>query len=106
MALNQMFKGSSPPHSMPLMPLGVDSSDYTTGSNGKPPLSRTFGTDIDWPEGKNLGTAQGEKIAFAQGPGFTWWVTGSNGDIHCVPQGDLMLGEKSQQFHVHMCICI
>ncbi|GAB0205331.1 hypothetical protein GRJ2_002998700 [Grus japonensis] len=35
-------------------------------------------------------------IAFAQGPGCTWWVMRKDGEIRCVPQGDLILGENSQ----------
>ncbi len=35
-------------------------------------------------------------IAFAQGPGCTWWVMQEDGKVRCVPQGDLILGEKSQ----------
>ena len=35
-------------------------------------------------------------IAFAQGPGYTWWVMQEDGEIRCVPQGDLILGENSQ----------
>ena len=34
--------------------------------------------------------------AFAQGPRCTWWVMQKDGDILCVPQGDLILGENSQ----------
>ena len=33
---------------------------------------------------------------FAQGPGCTWWVMQKNGDVHCVPQGNLMMGERNQ----------
>ena len=33
---------------------------------------------------------------FAQGPGCTWWVMDKNGNVQCVPQGNLMLGECSQ----------
>ena len=33
---------------------------------------------------------------FAQGPGSTWWVMQENGDVQCVPQGNLMLRECSQ----------
>ena len=33
-------------------------------------------------------------IVFAQGPGYTWWVMQKDGDIKCVPQGDLTLGEN------------
>jgi len=33
-------------------------------------------------------------IVFAQGPGYTWWVMQKNGDIKCVPQGDLTLREN------------
>ncbi|KAK4811029.1 hypothetical protein QYF61_015733 [Mycteria americana] len=32
-------------------------------------------------------------IAFAQGPGCTWWVMRKDGEVRCVPQGDLILGE-------------
>ena len=35
-------------------------------------------------------------IAFARGPGYTWWVMREDGEIQCVPQGDLILGENSQ----------
>uniref|UniRef100_A0A493TT96 Uncharacterized protein n=1 Tax=Anas platyrhynchos platyrhynchos TaxID=8840 RepID=A0A493TT96_ANAPP len=34
-------------------------------------------------------------IVFAQGPGYTWWVMQKNGEVRCVPQGDLILGENS-----------
>ncbi|GAB0183648.1 hypothetical protein GRJ2_000830100 [Grus japonensis] len=34
--------------------------------------------------------------AFAQGPGCTWWVMRKDGEVRCVPQGDLILGENSQ----------
>ena len=33
---------------------------------------------------------------FAQGPGSTWWVMQKNGDVQCVPQGNLMLEECIQ----------
>ena len=33
---------------------------------------------------------------FAQGPGCTWWVMQKDGDVQCVPQGNLTLGECSQ----------
>ena len=33
---------------------------------------------------------------FAQGPESTWWVMQKDGDVQCVPQGNLMLGECSQ----------
>jgi len=33
---------------------------------------------------------------FAQGPGCTWWVMQKEGDVQCVPQRNLMLGECSQ----------
>ena len=36
------------------------------------------------------------RIAFAQGPGCTWWVMRKDGEVRCVPQGDLILGENSQ----------
>ena len=35
-------------------------------------------------------------IAFAQGPECTWRVIRKDGEVSCVPQGGLMLGEKSQ----------
>ena len=35
-------------------------------------------------------------IAFAQGPGRAWWVMRKDGEVRCVPQGDLLLGEISQ----------
>ncbi|GAB0210139.1 hypothetical protein GRJ2_003479700 [Grus japonensis] len=35
-------------------------------------------------------------IAFAQGPGCTWWVMRKNEEVRCVPEGDLVLGENSQ----------
>ncbi len=33
---------------------------------------------------------------FAQGAGCTWWVMQKNGDVHCEPQGNLMMGERNQ----------
>ena len=36
------------------------------------------------------------EIASAQGPGCTWWVMQKDGEVGCVPQGDLVLGEDSQ----------
>ena len=33
---------------------------------------------------------------FAQGPGCTWWVMQKDGDVQCVPQGNLMMGERNQ----------
>ena len=33
---------------------------------------------------------------FAQGAGCTCWVMQKDGDVQCVPQGNLMLGECSQ----------
>ena len=35
-------------------------------------------------------------IAFAQGPECMWWVMQKDGEVGCVPQGDLVLGEDSQ----------
>jgi len=35
-------------------------------------------------------------IAFAQGPVCTWWVMRKDGEVRCVPHGDLILGENSQ----------
>ncbi|XP_049652334.1 uncharacterized protein K02A2.6-like isoform X2 [Accipiter gentilis] len=35
-------------------------------------------------------------VVFAQGPGYTWWVMQKDGEVRCVPQGDLILGENSQ----------
>jgi len=34
-------------------------------------------------------------IAFAQGPGCTWWVMRKDGEFRCVPHGDLIFGENS-----------
>jgi len=34
-------------------------------------------------------------IAFAQGPGCTWWVMWKDGEVRCVPHRDLILGENS-----------
>ena len=34
-------------------------------------------------------------IAFPQGPGCTWWVVQKDGEVRCVPHGDLILGENS-----------
>jgi len=34
-------------------------------------------------------------IAFAQGPGCTWWVMPKDGEVRYVPHGDLILGENS-----------
>jgi len=33
--------------------------------------------------------------AFAQGPGCTWWVMRKDGEVQCVPHGDLIWGENS-----------
>ena len=33
---------------------------------------------------------------FAEGSGCTWWVMQKDGDVQCVPQGNLMAGERSQ----------
>jgi len=35
------------------------------------------------------------RISFAQGPGCTWWVRQKDGEVLCVPHGDLILGEQS-----------
>jgi len=35
------------------------------------------------------------RIAFGQGPGCTWWVMQKDGEVRCVPHGDLSLGENS-----------
>ena len=35
-------------------------------------------------------------IAFAQGPGCTWWVMRKDGEVQYVHQGDLILGENTQ----------
>lgn len=43
--------------------------------------------------------ATGE-AAFTQGTECTWWVMWKDGDILCVPQGDLMLGENGQCFEL------
>lgn len=34
--------------------------------------------------------------AFAQGSGRIWWVIQEDGEVHCVPQGDFILGKNSQ----------
>uniref|UniRef100_A0A8C0ENN5 ribonuclease H n=1 Tax=Bubo bubo TaxID=30461 RepID=A0A8C0ENN5_BUBBB len=34
-------------------------------------------------------------IVFAQGPGCTWWVMQKDGEVRCVPQGDLIVGENT-----------
>jgi len=34
-------------------------------------------------------------IAFAQAPGCTWWVMQNDGQVRCVPNGDLILGDNS-----------
>jgi len=36
-------------------------------------------------------------IPFGQGPGCIWWVMRKDGEVRCVPQGDLILGENSQE---------
>lgn len=36
------------------------------------------------------------EIAFAQGPECMWWVMQKDGEVGCVPQGDLVLDEDSQ----------
>ena len=35
-------------------------------------------------------------IALAQGPGCIWWVMRKDGEVRCVPQGDMILSENSQ----------
>jgi len=35
------------------------------------------------------------RIAFAQGPGCTWWIMPKDGEVRRVPHGDLILGENS-----------
>ena len=35
-------------------------------------------------------------ITFAPGPGCTWWVMQKDGEVRCVPQVYLILGENSQ----------
>ena len=44
-------------------------------------------------------------IAFAQGPGYTWWVMQEDGEFRCVPQGDLILGENSQWPQLYAVAC-
>ena len=39
-------------------------------------------------------------ITFAQGPGCIWWVMQKDREVQCVPQGDLILGENSQQIEL------
>jgi len=34
-------------------------------------------------------------IAFIQGRGCTWWVFWKDGEVRCVPHGDLILGKNS-----------
>jgi len=34
-------------------------------------------------------------IAFAEGPGCTWWVMRKDGEVRCVANGDIILGENS-----------
>jgi len=34
-------------------------------------------------------------IAFAQGPGCTWWVMRKDEEVRCVPHGNLILSENS-----------
>ncbi|GAB0203748.1 hypothetical protein GRJ2_002840400 [Grus japonensis] len=36
-------------------------------------------------------------IAFAQGPGWTWWVMQKGGEVQCVPQGDLILAREEEE---------
>lgn len=40
-------------------------------------------------------------IAFAEGPGCTWWVMRKDGEVRCVHQGDLILGQNSQWFELY-----
>ena len=35
-------------------------------------------------------------IVFAQGPECTWWLILKDGEVQCVPQGDLILYENTQ----------
>jgi len=53
-------------------------------------------------------TGKGQPIggtAFAQGPGCTWWVMRQDGEVRCVPQGDVILGENRQQFKLYDVNC-
>ena len=45
------------------------------------------------------------RIAFAQGPGCTWWVMQKDGEFWCVPQGDLILGKNSQKMELYDVSC-
>jgi len=36
------------------------------------------------------------RIAFAEGPGCTWWVMRKDKEVQFVPHGDLILGGNSQ----------
>ena len=44
-------------------------------------------------------------ITFAPGPGCTWWVMQKDEEVQCVPQGDLFLGENSQQIELYDVNC-
>ena len=44
-------------------------------------------------------------IAFAQGPGCIWWVMWQDGEVQCVPQRNVILGENSQQFKLYDVNC-
>jgi len=35
-------------------------------------------------------------LTFTEAPGCTWWVMWKDGEVRCVPQGDLILSENSQ----------
>ena len=46
---------------------------------------------------------------FAQGPGSTWWMMQKNGDVQCVPQGNLMLGgavSNSTCIYAYRYVCV
>ena len=43
-------------------------------------------------------------IAFPQGLGCTWWVM-QDGEVQCVPRGDLILGESSQWIKLYYVNC-
>lgn len=45
------------------------------------------------------------RTAFAQGPECTWWVMQKDGNVYCVPQGNLMLGKNSQLFDLYDVNC-
>ncbi|XP_065531787.1 matrix-remodeling-associated protein 7-like [Lathamus discolor] len=47
-------------------------------------------------EEEDLDSEKEKLVVGEPGPGYTWWVMREDGEVRCIPEGDLILGEKSQ----------